>query len=218
MSVTDHDDTTVETPVGGVRWKRFGIMFGLTGAVTAGLIALTANGVLAADFKISGMQFTVAADHLHGEGFEQYAQLVEMIKGSPNAGKDGEQRLAVVSAIQTAELTNLCQSVFVGGGYLLLTAGDQPGKPVRATALVSDSDSVAGDAAFNNINVGQDASTLDKVTHPDTGKAIKGGAGVFGQQANVVDIDNLRQVNWSTTAARFTLPHLRMAFSQSDCP
>ena len=52
---------------------------------------------------------------------------------------------------------------------------------------------------------------------PATGKTIKGGEGVFGQQADTVDINNLRQNNYATTAARFTLPHLRMAFTSSGC-
>ena len=67
---------------GGVRWKRFGGMLALTGAVTAGLVALTASGVLAANFSISGMPFTVTATKLHGEGFEQFATLDQMIPNS----------------------------------------------------------------------------------------------------------------------------------------
>ena len=201
---------------GGVRWKRFGGMLAITGAVTAGLVTLTANGVLAANFSISGMPFTVTATKLHGDGFEQYATLDSMIEGSPNAGDDGEQKVLIVSAINTAELTKLCQSVSLGGAYLKITAGDGA-TPVSARALVVDSDLISGDADFNNINVGQDASTFDKVKDPATGKVIKGGEGVFGQQADSVDILNLRQNNYATTAARFTLPHLRMTFTSDGC-
>jgi hypothetical protein len=122
----------------------------------------------------------------------------------------------IVSAINQAQLTNLCQSVSLGGVNLKITAGDN-GNKVQARALVVDSDLITGDADFTNINVGQDASTFDKVTDPATGKTIKGGEGVFGQQADIVDINNLRQNNYATTAARFTLPHLRMAFTGSGC-
>jgi len=211
--------TTPETvpTAGGVRWKRFGGMLALTGVVTGGMIALTASGVLAANFSISGMPFTVTATNLHGEGFEQYATIDNMIKNSPNATpENGGQELVIVSAINQAQLTNLCQSVSLGGVNLKITAGDN-GNNVQARALVVDSDLISGDADFANINVGQDASTFNKVTDPATGKAIKGGEGVFGQQADTVDINNLRQNNYATTAARFTLPHLRMAFTGSGC-
>jgi hypothetical protein len=209
--------TTDKVPAaGGVRWKRFGGMLAITGAVTAGLVALTANGVLAANFSISGMPFTVTATHLHGDGFEQYATLDSMIPNSPNEGDTGGQMVLIVSAINQAELTKLCQSVSLGGINLKITAGDA-GTNVSARALVVDSDLISGDADFQNINVGQDASTFDKVTDPATGKTIKGGEGVFGQQADTVDINNLRQNNYATTAARFTLPHLRMAFTGDGC-
>ena len=202
---------------GGVRWKRFGGMIVITGAVTAGMVALTASGVLAANFSISGMPFTVTATNLHGEGFEQYATIDNMIENSPNATpENGGQELVIVSAINQAQLTNLCQSVSLGGINLKITAGDN-GNKVQARALVVDSDLISGDADFQNINVGQDASTFDKVTDPATGKTIKGGEGVFGQQADTVDINNLRQNNYATTASRFTLPHLRMAFTGSGC-
>jgi hypothetical protein len=210
--------TTPETvpTAGGVRWKRFGGMIAVTGVVTAGMVALTASGVLAANFSISGMPFTVTATNLHGDGFEQYATLDNMIDNSPNAGDTGGQLVLIVSAINQAQLTNLCQSVSLGGINLKITAGDN-GHKVQARALVVDSDLITGDADFTNINVGQDASTFDKVTDPATGKTIKGGEGVFGQQADTVDINNLRQNNYATTAARFTLPHLRMAFTSSGC-
>jgi hypothetical protein len=201
---------------GGVRWKRFGGMIALTGAVTAGLVALTASGVLAANFSISGMPFTVTATKLHGEGFEQFATLDNMIPNSPNEGDTGGQMVLIVSAIDQAELTKLCQSVSLGGINLKITAGDA-GTNVSARALVVDSDLISGDADFHRINVGQDASTFDKVHDPATGKEIKGGEGVFGQQADSVDIVNLRQNNYATTAARFTLPHLRMAFTGDGC-
>jgi len=210
--------TTPETvpTAGGVRWKRFGGMIAITGVVTAGMVALTASGVLAANFSISGMPFTVTATNLHGDGFEQYATLDSMIDNSPNAGDTGGQMVLIVSAINQAQLTNLCQSVSLGGVNLKITAGDN-GNKVQARALVVDSDLISGDADFQNINVGQDASTFNKVTDPATGKTIKGGEGVFGQQADTVDINNLRQNNYATTAARFTLPHLRMSFTSSGC-
>jgi hypothetical protein len=201
---------------GGVRWKRFGGMLAITTAFTAGLIALTGQGVLAANFMLSGMPFTVTSTKLHGEGFEQFATLDHLIPDSPNAGDEGVDRVYIVSAINHAELTKLCQSVSLGGMFLKITAGDA-GTPVQGESLVVDSDLISGDADFRNINVGQDASTFDKVPDRTNGGTVKGGAGVFGQQADTVDILNLRQNNYATTAAVFKLPHLRMTFTSDGC-
>jgi hypothetical protein len=198
-------------PTGGrVRWKRFAGMLTVTGALAAGMVALTAQGVLASQFSISGMPFTVTADKLEGTGFEQFATLDEMIKDSPNEGDTGGQVVVIVSAVDTAKLSNLCQSVSLGGKFLKITAGNAK-DPVTAKTLIVDSDLVSGDATFNKINIGQDSSTLDAVP------GVTGGEGVFGQQADSVEILNLRQNNYATTAATFKLPHLRMAFTDDDC-
>ncbi|MFI5930936.1 DUF6230 family protein [Actinoplanes sp. NPDC051494] len=195
---------------GGVRWKRFGATLAILTATTAALVTLTAQGVLAANFSISGMPFVVTATKLHGDGFEQFATIDSMIENSPNEGDTGGQVVVIVSAIKKAELTKLCQSVSLGGMFLKITAGDGD-TPVKADTLVVDSDLISGDADFRNIEIGGDASTYDKVP------GIKGGEGVFGQQADTIEIANLRQNNYATTAARFNLPHLRMTFTGTGC-
>ena len=98
-----------------MRWRRFAAAFGTVAAGAAGMIVLTAQGVLAAQFAISGMPFTVTADKLTGTGFEQFATLDQMIAGQPNEGDTGGQLVVIVSAIDKAELTNLCQSINLGG-------------------------------------------------------------------------------------------------------
>lgn len=190
------------------RWRRFAAAMGVSGALAAAMVVFTANGLLAASFSISGIPFTVTASELRGTGFEQFAAIDEMAPGSPNAGDTGGQVVVIVSAIDRATLTNLCQSIDLGGMALKITAGDS-GRPVSARTLVVDSDLITGDAEFTQINIGQDASTLDKVP------GVKGNIGVFGQQADEVTITNLRQNNWATTAATFTLPNLRLAFTTS---
>lgn len=202
----------VPPSAGGVRWKRFGGMLAATGAMAVGMIVLTAEGVLAANFSISGMPFVVTAQQLDGEGFEQFARIRSMPEGSPHAGDDGKDtdKVLIVSAINHATMTKLCQSVSLGGMYLKITAGDAAEK-VDAKQLVVDSDLIEGDTTFTNIDIGQDASTLDKV------KDVKGGIGVFGQQADIVKIVKLRQNNYATTAATFKLPHLRMTFTGTGC-
>jgi hypothetical protein len=195
---------------GKTRWRRFAVMFGASGAVAAVMVALTAQGVIAAQFSLSGMPFTVTADRLDGTGFEQYATLDEMAPDSPNAGDTGGQLVLVVSAINSAKLTNLCQSIDLGGEFLKITAGDR-GTPVSAKTLIVDSDQLSGNADFNKINIGQDASTLNEVP------GATGNLGVFGQQADTVTITNLRQQNYATTAATFTLPNLHLSFTSTGC-
>jgi hypothetical protein len=192
------------------RWRRFtAIMAGGLG-ITTGLILLTGQGVLAASFSISGMPFVVTSPKLHGYGLAQYAELDQMAPGSPNEGDTGGQVVVIVSAIREAELDGICQSIELGGIFLKITAGSATNK-VTADTLVVDSDVITANATFKNIDIGQDASTLDRVP----GK--KGAIGVFGQQAEEVTLSNLRQTNYATTAARFYLPNLRMAFTSEGC-
>jgi hypothetical protein len=195
---------------GGIRWRRFGAMILVSGAITGGLVVLTAEGALGVQFSISGIPFTVTADKLTGQGFEQFATLDSMIPNSPNAGSTGGQLVLIVSAIQTATLTNMCQSISLGGEYMKITAGTGS-TPVSADTLVVDSSQINGDASFTNMNVGQDASTLNEVP------GVTGAKGLFGQQAATVTINNLRQTNYATTAGTFTLPDLSMSFSSTGC-
>ncbi|GIF06664.1 DUF6230 family protein [Actinoplanes siamensis] len=195
---------------GRTRWRRFTAMLVTGLAATTGLILLTGKGVLAASFSISGMPFTVTSPRLHGYGFEQYAEMDHMAEGSPNEGDTGGQVLVIVSAVRDAQLDGLCQSIALGGINLRLTAGSATNK-VTADTLVVDSDLISANADFKAIDIGQDASTLDRVP----GK--KGAIGVFGQQAEEVTLTNLRQNNYATTAATFHLPGLRMAFTSDGC-
>ena len=208
--MTKPDDVSA----GGVRWRKFAGMIAFTGIAAGGMIALTATGVLAANFSISGMPFVVAADELNGQGFEQFAAIDHVEDGNPNLPPEADgQKLVIVSAINTATLTNLCQSVELGGGFLKITAGDN-GTPVSARTLVVDSDQIRVNADFTNIEVGRDSGTFDKVKDD---KGLNRPNYTFGQQADAVQIKNLWQNNYSTTAAKFTLPHLRMSFSSDGC-
>ncbi|POX63250.1 cholesterol esterase [Streptomyces sp. Ru62] len=201
--------TTAGERRGRVRARRAAVMAVPATLVAAGLAVLTAQGALGVQFSISGMPFTVTATELNGTGFEQFGGLDNMAEGSPNAGDTGGQVLVVTSAIKHATLTKLCQSVDLGGTNLLITAGGGSEK-VSATDLTTDSTELSGDAAFNNIEIGNDASTLNKA-------GVKGPIGVFSQQADTVRIANLRQTNYATTAGVFKLPGLKLRFSDSGC-
>jgi hypothetical protein len=208
-------ETVPESPTepaaqGKVRLRRFAALMIPATVAGAVMVALTAQGVLAAQFSISGIAFTVTADQLKGTGFEQWGWIDNTAPGSPNLTDTGGQVTVMVSAIHTGTLTNMCQSINLGAINLVLRAG-RNGTPVQATDLVVDSDTLSGDAQFTNINVGQDASTLSTVP------GISGPLGDFGQQADKVVINNLRQDNYATTAASFTLPGLSMSFSSNGC-
>lgn len=110
---------------GRVRLKRAAVMAVLTTAVAAGLMILTAQGALGVQFAISGMPFVVTADKLEGTGFAQFGSLDHMIENSPNEGDTGGQVLVVTSVVKNGKLTNLCQSVDLGGIQLVLTMRQQ---------------------------------------------------------------------------------------------
>ena len=194
---------------GQVRLRRAAIMAVPATLVAATLAVLTAQGALGVQFSISGMPFTVTAKSLDGTGFEQFGGLDNMIPNSPNEGDTGGQVLVMTSAIKSATLDSLCQSVDLGGINLLIKAGSGSTK-VTATNLTTDSTDLSGDASFGNIEIGNDASTLTKA-------GVQGNKGVFSQQSDTVHIDNLRQTNYATTAGVFKLPGLKLSFSDSGC-
>lgn len=217
--VSSSADNTPENPESGsspdpvrrgrVRARRAAIMAVPATLVAATLAVLTAEGALGVQFAISGMPFTVTAKELNGTGFEQFGGLDNMAPGSPNEGDTGGQVLVVTSAIKSATLDSLCQSVDLGGTNLLIKAGSGSQK-VQATDLTTDSTELTGDASFTNIEIGNDASTLTKA-------GVKGPIGVFSQQSDTVRIANLRQTNYATTAAVFKLPGLKLSFSSTGC-
>ncbi|GAB2849408.1 DUF6230 family protein [Actinocorallia aurea] len=185
---------------GRVSWKRFGLMMVPAGIVVGAFGLATASGALASSFAISGSNFKVTADKLEGDGFVQYGSTVKP------AGK-GDVPVAV-SGIKSATITNMCQSVSLGPITLRLTAGDA-GTPVSASNLVLDISELSGDAVFSDMEIGRDASTLDKAGD------VQGPVGMFGQQADKVTITGLDQTAWATTAGTFKLPNLHLGFGGS---
>jgi Family of unknown function (DUF6230) len=191
------ESKSVSLPKGRIQWRRFALIFVPAVVITATLVGLTANGAIAASISVSGQEFLVTATQLKGTGFDQF--------GSQMTGPSGTQPV-VVSAIHSATLSHLCQQVTVGGVRLTLHAGDGS-TPVSASNLIVDASGQSGsEAVFHNITIGQDAGSLTQ----DPGTA--GQAGGFGQEASSVEIDNLVQHTWLTTAGTFTLPGLTLGF------
>src|SRR5215470_1781758 len=194
-------------PQGQTRWRRFALVMLPALAVVGLLVVLTSQSVLAVSFSISGTPFVVTAKELRGQGFEQFGVLdhsvLKVLPGHTN------QIVLTANAIRNATLTDLCQSVTVGGLTLRITAGNGSA-PVRATNLVVDADQLSGSLArFTNIHIGQDASTLTDVP------GVRGPKGDFAQQADTVTITNLRQHAFATTAGTFTLPNLNLGFGRA---
>jgi hypothetical protein len=184
----------------------------VVGALGAGI----ANGAVPVSFAVSGSSFKVTASELDGTNFVQY--------GSVAVEKGGTQHIVAESGISSADLTKLCQSVEVPSTplFLELTAGDD-GTPAHAENLIIDMSQLSGDATFTNINIGQDASTLnDGSTSKVKDQTIShtgsnGQAGGFGQRADLVKIMGLSQTAYATSAGTFTLPHLSLSFTTHSC-
>ncbi|WP_327043948.1 DUF6230 family protein [Microbispora sp. NBC_01189] len=190
---------------GRVRWKRFALVFVPALAVASVLVGATAEGAIGASFVVSGDTFKVSADRLQGQGFVQY--------GSVTENKNGRKIPVAVSGIRKATLTNMCQTVLmkspVGAVTLRITAGT--GKaPVTAENMIVDVSQIQGNAVFTGIEAGRDAGTLDQVPE------AQGAAGMFGQQASAVSIENFRQVSWSVNAATFKLPGLNLTVEPGE--
>jgi hypothetical protein len=188
------------SPQGRVKWRRFAMVAVPAVIVAGALIGLTAEGAIASSISVSGEEYLITASKLTGTGFEQF--------GGQVSGASGTQPV-IISAIHSATLTNLCQSVTVGPITMHLTAGGG-GTPVSAQNLVVDASGQTGsEAVFHNISIGLDAGTLSE----DPG--AEGASGGFGQQADSMEIDNLVQHTWLTTAGTFTLPDLKLGFGGS---
>ncbi|GAA3235424.1 DUF6230 family protein [Dactylosporangium siamense] len=200
---------------GRTRWKRFATVVVPATFIAGAIVFGQATGAIAASFSVSGQQFKVSADKLEGTGFVQYGGLATEKGGNPANPADPKNHFVAVSGIKSAKLYNLCQSVKVPGlpVSMVIHAGQAAGAPAEATDLLIDLTSLKGDATFENIQIGIDASDLTK-----GGANAKGLQGSFAQQADSVVITNLKQVAWSTTAGTFKLTGLDLSLSTGGTP
>jgi hypothetical protein len=200
-------DAQGEAAYGRTDWRRFAVAVGVPAVVAGGMLFGMAQGAFAASFAVSGQAFKISATRLEGEGFAQYGQAVKDAKG--------KEIPVAMSGIKNAKLYNLCQSVRVEGSPISLTinAGGDPKNPALATDLLIGMKDLGGDAVFENINIGQDASTLTR-----GGAEAHGAVGAFGQQASDITITNLRQTAVSTSAGTFTLNGLSLKLNVGSKP
>jgi len=199
---------------GRTRWRRFAAVMIPAAVVAGGLMTVVAHGKVPVAINVSGASFKIKASHLHGDGFSQYGSFYNKVGETP--GVTGHAVAA--AAIKHAELSNLCQSVVQplpwGGTVTLLIKAGGGGTPATADNLLIGMDYLAGEAKFTKIDIGTDASKLSQ-----GGDGSVGVPGTFGQEAEQVDIDNLRQRAYTTHAGVFTLNGLTMQLvtGSQDC-
>ncbi|WP_250002544.1 DUF6230 family protein [Actinoplanes sp. M2I2] len=202
-------DAQGDPAYGRTNWRRFAVAVGVPAVVAGGLVVALANGALAASFSVSGTQFKLSADRLVGEGFTQYSKQLPTEKVQPTTGQ--KYVVAAMSGIESADIYKLCQSVAAGPVVLRIEAGSAPDKPAEAENLLIGMSELSGDATFQNIDIGQDASTLDQ-----DGQKEHGEVGGFGQQASGVTIVGLKQKAYMTSASTFKLTGMSLKLYLGD--
>lgn len=174
-----------------------------TGVVSAMLMGGVAQGAVPVSFAISGTQFKISSTELDGTGFSQYSGVAKDAEGAKHS--------VVTANIKNASLENLCQSAVqetpLGKVGILIKAGGK-GEPATAKDLQIGMTGLEGDASFNNIRIGVDAS--------DVNTKEKGSKGDFSQDADTVNIKDLKQDSWSTTASVFTLKDMSLKLTDGS--
>lgn len=209
MEPTSPEDSPV--PESHTSWRRFALFAVPAGAAIGGILVAMANGALAATFSISSQEFKISADEMTGTGFAQF--------GWVNATVRDEPAPSAVAGIREAEIVGLCQSVLttgfplIGNVSLMLTAGDG-GTPVQASDLVIDMDQMDGNAEFDNIEIGRDASILDK--GPQGLGRGQGHSSLFGMQSDSIVVEDLEQTARAASAGTFRLHNLSLGVSLGD--
>ncbi|GAA3749418.1 DUF6230 family protein [Salinactinospora qingdaonensis] len=198
-------DDAQEGDGGHTSWARFGLLTAPAVLGAGALVFAMSQGAIAASFAVSGQQFKISADRLEGDGFAMYGSLDQTVRE--------EVKPVAVAAIREAELDSLCQSVLtefpiLGEVSLKLTAGTED-TPVEASNLFVDMEQMDGDAEFSQLEIGRDASTLDK--GPEGGQGMQD---LFGMQGDTIEVDNLEQTAWGANAGTFRLSDLSMGVEQ----
>ena len=202
-------DAQGDPAYGRTNWRRFAVAAGVPAVVAGGLVVALANGALAASFSVSGTQFKLSADRLVGEGFTQYSRKLPTETVQSTTGE--KYVVAAMSGIKSADIYRLCQSVAAGPVILRIEAGGNPDKPAEAEDLLIGMSELSGDATFQNIDIGQDASTLDA-----DGQKEHGDVSGFGQQATDVTIVGLKQKAYMTSASTFRLTGMSLNLYLGD--
>jgi hypothetical protein len=134
-----------------------------------------------------------------------------------DANASSKPTAVAVSAFATANINNLCQSVTtdlssVTGGLLGNYTLTLKANSAKATDMIIDMQSLkATEADFTNMNIGQDASTINNsATGADNQKNLVGN---FAQTADGAVLTNVQQVANATSAGSFDLSGMSLGLS-----
>jgi hypothetical protein len=197
-------DTSGAPVLGRTSLKRLGIVMVPTVIAAGALTVLMANGAIAVSFAISGQTAQMTVGQLTGKGFAQY--------GGIDHTANGTQVPVAVSAFKSATISDgLCQSVATNLGPLGTYTLTLTATGGTASDLIIDLQSLkASEADFGNINIGQDASTIDT-----SASGAQGNAGAFGQAADTATLTHIQQVSNATSAGTFDLQGMALSISKT---
>lgn len=203
-AAADQDAGEAAERRGGTRWGRFALALGGGLGVAGVVVAMTMEGVLAASFAVAGNSFEVTASRLTGTGFTQYGDIASPVE-------EPDQPVAVAT-FNSAQLSDMCLSsrldLPVGEATLVMTAGEDT--PVDAGSMTIDIAQMSGDTTFDNIEIGRDASTLDRA---DGGQGPVGG---FGLQADTITITDMQTTSWAISQGTLSLSNLDLRVVPGD--
>ena len=202
-------DTSGAHVLGRTSLKRLGIVMVPTVVAAGALTVLMANGAIAVSFAISGQTAQMTVNKLQGNGFAQY--------GGIDPGTTNPATAVAVSSFKSAEIDGLCQSVTTNlsgltGGLLGDYTLTLKATSANAQNLIIDLQSLnATEADFSNMNIGQDASTID-----NSAAGASGQKGTFGQTADTATLTGVKQVANATTAGSFDLQGMSLGISSGN--
>ncbi|GHC32282.1 DUF6230 family protein [Streptomyces cinnamoneus] len=187
-------------PGGRTAWRKAALVALPAVAAVAAMSVAMAEGVLAASFAVSGTAFQVSSGQLTSKGLASFVDV--------GRSADGEGHPGALLGIGRATLSDLCQAAKVdtplGRVVFKLTAGGDAGD-VTVDHLVIHGQDLVGDARFGEVQIGRDASTLDRVA------GIRGRPGRFGLQAADVSVTGVKSHAWSATGGDFRLKGLALS-------
>jgi hypothetical protein len=195
-------------PAGGhTRRRRLLGFSGLGIALVAGMLLAMTQGAFAASFTIAGVAGKLSADRFSAQGVAQYGSLEKT---------DDSAVPVVTSGFRRAQIANFCFSVPVvdlGGGLdpVVLRIATPGPQGFQADDLVTTAEQITGTLVQRNFQLGRDAAQLDK------GPAeAKGAPGGFGLQSDTLDVDGIRIVTRTVTAATLRLDQVRIAIGTQE--
>ena len=199
-------DRRGEPAAGHIRRPHLAALAGVGVALIAVLLLAMAQGAIAASFTIAGVAGKLSADGFLARGAAQYPALEHAEKAAVPV---------YTSGFRQAQAANFCFSVPVldltALGPVVLRIATPGAQGMQAGDLVTTAEQINGDLVQHNVELGRDASELDK------GPAdAEGQSGGFGLQSDTLEVDNLRIITRSVTAGTLRLNQVRIAIGAQE--